>query len=132
MDPGTERRQLYGLAGSFRQKKYGVEYRSLSNWWIFSEETMQWFFENTHKAINFVQENRIINLKQFYNIQNFNLANQEIQYALTIHDKYNYGGEVLAMIKLIESKVMYHKMNFLKAIESTKIELFNYQVKNTI
>lgn len=48
----------------------------------------------------------------FYNIQNFNLANQEIQYALTIHDKYNYGGEVLAMIKLIESKVMYHKMNF--------------------
>ncbi|MBK9994812.1 MAG: hypothetical protein IPP01_12690 [Saprospiraceae bacterium] len=68
----------------------------------------------------------------FYNIQNFNLANQEIQYALTIHDKYNYGGEVLAMIKLIESKVMYHKMNFLKAIESTKIGLFNYQGKNTI
>lgn len=69
MDPGTERRQLYGLAGSFRQKKYGVEYRSLSNWWIFSEETMQWVFENTHKAINFVQENKSIDPEDAYNIQ---------------------------------------------------------------
>ena len=40
MDDGVLRKQLYGKHGAFRLKKYGVEYRVLSNFWIFKKETI--------------------------------------------------------------------------------------------
>ena len=67
-DKGVERRELYGLAGSFRKKDYGVEYRSLSNWWIFNDWSIEWVFEQTQKAINFVMSNNI-DKEDYFNIQ---------------------------------------------------------------
>lgn len=43
-DEGTKRRQLYGAAGAFRPKPYGVEYRVLSNAWLRDEETIRWVY----------------------------------------------------------------------------------------
>lgn len=54
LDSGRLRRQLYGKAGCFRPKPYGVEYRTLSNFWIFSDSLTQWAYEQTRKALEFV------------------------------------------------------------------------------
>lgn len=51
-DPDTKRRTLYGAAGAFRPKPYGVEYRVLSNAWLQSEELMGWVYRMTTKGIN--------------------------------------------------------------------------------
>lgn len=51
-DPDTKRRTLYGAAGAFRPKPYGVEYRVLSNAWLQSEELMAWVYRMTKKGIN--------------------------------------------------------------------------------
>lgn len=88
LDPSTERRELYGMAGSYRKKDYGVEYRSLSNWWIFSEEMIRWVYENTHKAIEFVKNNNSIDSDDAYNIQKcINTSDIEAYKYLTL--KYN-------------------------------------------
>jgi len=51
MDDGVLRKQLYGKAGAFRAKSYGVEYRTLSNFWIFDEKLIRWAWRNTERAV---------------------------------------------------------------------------------
>lgn len=46
-DKDATRRQMYGRAGAFRVKPYGVEYRVLSNAWLKSPELMKWVFNST-------------------------------------------------------------------------------------
>ena len=41
VDPDKTRRQLYGKAGACRYKTYGVEYRTLSNFWVLSPQ-LRW------------------------------------------------------------------------------------------
>jgi len=45
----TLRRKLYGKAGAYRPTPYGVEYRTLSNFWIFEEkyQKLMWHLTNT-------------------------------------------------------------------------------------
>lgn len=54
MDKDSERRKMYGKAGAFRPKSYGVEYRTLSNFWIFKDRYVEWVWDNTERALNSV------------------------------------------------------------------------------
>ncbi|MOA06442.1 hypothetical protein D3C78_1260750 [compost metagenome] len=57
-DKDTKRRTLYGAAGAFRPKSYGVEYRVLSNAWLQSEELMAWVFNTVQKAFSDLVEGK--------------------------------------------------------------------------
>lgn len=50
--PEVARRRLYGKAGAFRPKPYGMEYRVLSNRWVTDERLRRWVFNSTKKALS--------------------------------------------------------------------------------
>lgn len=55
MDTGELRKQLYGKAGAYREKSYGVEYRTMSNFWIFNKDLIEWVWRNTERAVAAVE-----------------------------------------------------------------------------
>lgn len=60
LDPDTERRRMYGKAGDYRFKAYGVEYRCLSGYFIKDDDILSWVYDNTLAAIEFVNSGGII------------------------------------------------------------------------
>lgn len=50
-DSDTKRRGLYGKAGCFRPKPYGIEYRPMSNVWLRTPQLQQWVFNAASKCI---------------------------------------------------------------------------------
>lgn len=50
-DNDNRRRELYGQAGAFRPKPYGMEYRVLSNAWVNDDKLMGFVFDQTQKAM---------------------------------------------------------------------------------
>jgi len=51
-DSDNERRQFYGKAGSHRPKEYGIEYRVLSNYWIFTKVYSNEVYRGVERALN--------------------------------------------------------------------------------
>lgn len=59
MDNGLLRKKLYGKAGAFRAKPYGVEYRSLSNFWVFDKKLTDWVWTATEQAMDAWQTHKV-------------------------------------------------------------------------
>lgn len=56
MEPENKRRCLYGKAGAFRPKPYGVEYRTTSNYFLRDKETTDWLYDSVQASINFIND----------------------------------------------------------------------------
>jgi phiEco32-like amidoligase-type 2 protein len=62
-DTDNKRRSLYGKAGAFRPKPYGVEYRVLSNRWLVDDMLMGWIFDTTKKAVEDMTKGKVMTAK---------------------------------------------------------------------
>lgn len=51
-DPDNRRRDLYGKAGAFRAKSYGLEYRTMSTAWLADPALQAWVYDAALKAVN--------------------------------------------------------------------------------
>lgn len=65
IDGDDQRRTMYGKAGSFRFKEFGIEYRTLSNFWIASEDLVEWAYNETLNAIELINSGDIEAVKEF-------------------------------------------------------------------
>jgi len=65
-DTDSRRRTLYGAAGAFRPKPYGMEYRVLSNKWINVPYLRRLVYHNTMDAIRAVFDNPAVGEALFY------------------------------------------------------------------
>lgn len=80
LDKDKHRRQLYGKAGAFRHKPFGVEYRTLSSFWLGNQKLMRWVYQNTIQAVKdagnelFIDEKTGNKVQQCINNSDENLA----------------------------------------------------------
>lgn len=69
LEPDNQRKELYGKAGAFRPKPYGVEYRTISNFYMDSRKATMWVFNQVKEAINWLNSGNIIDDNLGYHIQ---------------------------------------------------------------
>lgn len=97
LDDGIKRKQLYGCAGAHRPKPFGVEYRTLSNFWIFKPEVVSAMLkdfkmdlENKYSFENIIA---YVNSDYYVNIHEMNeiaINTNDKEYAKWYLKKYRY------------------------------------------
>jgi len=68
MEPENKRKEMYGKAGAFRHQNHGVEYRVTSNYIFSSEELMRWAYNQTIKALEFVNSPKFREFRSWYKV----------------------------------------------------------------
>lgn len=86
-DRDTERRKLYGKAGAFRIKEYGVEHRVLSNYWIKDPVIIEKVWNRYIKAIGFVNDGMKLTEEDAKMIQH-TINNNDVVTAKTLVQKF--------------------------------------------
>lgn len=85
-DPDTNRRKLYGKAGSFRLTPYGLEYRSLSSYMMSNNDLLSQVWDGVVRSI--IAYNEGTNLADSDLVQEaINTSNVEL--AKKLIDRYN-------------------------------------------
>lgn len=87
MDSDKERRKLYGKAGAYRSKSFGVEYRTLSSFWLANQKLMRWVYQNTVKSVKDAGNEMFIDAKLALQVQNcINNADEDLAMNLVLEN----------------------------------------------
>lgn len=78
MDKDEKRKELYGKMGAVRFKSYGVEYRVLSNFWIWDKANREWVWKSTEKAVDALQNGFNVEEYQDEIAQAVNFGNKDV------------------------------------------------------
>jgi hypothetical protein len=76
LDPDDRRKEMYGKAGCFRFKSFGVEYRTLSNFWIKTDESITWAYNKSMEAIELINSGIIDEVIEKYATEIRRIINQ--------------------------------------------------------
>lgn len=79
LDDDDQRRSMYGKSGACRIKAYGVEYRTLSNFWLKKTEFMEWVFQQS----KYCAEKH----DQLDSILEYILSQEEVEEIINTNDK---------------------------------------------
>ncbi|QDP53362.1 MAG: putative COOH.NH2 ligase-type 2 [Prokaryotic dsDNA virus sp.] len=89
LDTDVTRRKMYGQAGAYRVKPYGVEYRVLSNFWIKSEHLIEFVYQGVSRAILNLSEGNPLHEK--YDVETI-INSNDIEKAMKIIEEHNLLG----------------------------------------
>lgn len=64
LDDDSARREMYGRAGAFRHKPFGLEYRTLSSFWIADNKYIEWVYDAVIKSLVFVESGEVDKLTE--------------------------------------------------------------------
>lgn len=82
-DTDTNRRQLYGKAGSFRLQPWGVEYRVLSSYFLQSPKTLSWVWDQVERAVTAWYNDEVLPssdiVQKIINTSDVDLASQVVK-----------------------------------------------------
>lgn len=108
----AKRRELYGKAGSFRPKSYGMEYRTLDSYWLQSEEHIAFVYN--------IAKQSLIDLEDgyYYFDEHFaGVTNEELQRIINEAD-------IEAAKKLVKSSPILRSYVMPKNTRMNKLETF--------
>lgn len=79
LEPNNKRKELYGKAGAFRPKEYGVEYRTVSNFYLEKPELTHWVYDSVHSALNWLNEGNLVDNALGNHVQNIINSNNKAE-----------------------------------------------------
>ena len=91
-DKDDRRRSLYGAAGAFRPKPYGMEYRVLSNKWIADPILRKTVYNNTIEAIKATFADPDFGERKFYGLTARQIINKEEGWKTALTSAFEYEG----------------------------------------
>lgn len=98
-DPDKERKAMYGKAGAFRPKPYGLEYRVMSNFWLKDPKLMFKVFEMSRMAFLDLAVRGIDYSKEFFDMteedSGWTVDNGILDIPSVINDNNAEGAEVV-------------------------------------